>query len=500
MKFPNISKFFILTAIVLLSISCDDESFLTEHPKSFNAPENTFINTKGFQTAVNGLYNQVQKEYAIYVYGTFFTGTDLALNGNLHGAYLPPELLGESMNSSWKPMENVWNWAYTLIANSNLIIKAVDNPDVNWDSPNDPIQFEAEARFFRAYAYRILSYSWGGVPIVEEVEKPFKLDYTRSTLPQVLDFIASDLIFAADNLPEETDEEGRIVKAAAQHLLAEDYIYADKPELAVPLLKGIIQDPKYQLMTSRFGTHTSEPGDVFSDLFAENNHNRSSGNKESIWAIQFQYDYGMGFNYFQIWIRRNWVPYYATVSGLVLCDSLGGRGLGRMRPTQFWLDSYEDQDMRNSKYNLRRHYYNNDTDSPNYGQEIPITDALRDNGSLYECTRKFDFGVTEDDPSYPFYAKDYYKIRLADTYLLLAEAQFRLNQLDDAAASLNSIRERAHATPVTGADVTIDLILDERARELFGEYPRKFTLTRTKTFMERVELQQNSGQKVKPHF
>ena len=499
MKKFNILKFFILVAIVSFFFSCDDDEFLTEHPKSFNAPENTFISTKGFQTAVNGLYNQVQNEYAIFVHGSFWVGTDLALNGNLHGNYAPPELLGETMNSNYVCARLIWDWAYALIANANQIIQAVDNPDVKWDSPNDPDLMEAQARFFRAYAYRTLSYLFGGVPIVEEVGKPFKLDYTRQPLSQVLDFIANDLTFAMNNLPEETTEEGRIVKAAAQHLLAENYIYAGKPELAEPLLKGIIQDPKYQLMTSRFGNHTNEPGDVFSDLFKENNHNRSSGNLESIWVIQYQYNYGMGWNYFRTWIRRTWVPYYARVSGLVLCDSLGGRGLGRLRPTQFWLDSYEDQDIRNSKYNIRRHYFRNAPGDPKYGQEIPITDDLRTSGSLYEHTTKFYFGVTKDNPSYAFYHKDYYKIRLADTYLLLAEAQFRLGKLDDAAISLNAIRARANATLISGSDVTLDLILDERARELFGEYPRKYTLTRTGAFYDRVKKYNPiTSQTVKP--
>jgi hypothetical protein len=83
--------------------------------------------------------------------------------------------------------------------------------------------------------------------------------------------------------------------------------------------------------------------------------------------------------------------------------------------------------------------------------------------------------------------KDRYKIRLANTYLLLAEAKMKLNKMDEAAAALNAVRARSNATPIAAGDVTMDFILDERARELFGEFPRKYTLTRTGTFVARVQ-------------
>ena len=78
------------------------------------------------------------------------------------------------------------------------------------------------------------------------------------------------------------------------------------------------------------------------------------------------------------------------------------------------------------------------------------------------------------------------KIRLAETYLILAEAQLKQNRPGEAAASINVVRARANATPVVAADVDMDYILDERARELFGEYPRRFTLVRTGKLLERV--------------
>ena len=82
--------------------------------------------------------------------------------------------------------------------------------------------------------------------------------------------------------------------------------------------------------------------------------------------------------------------------------------------------------------------------------------------------------------------KDRYKIRLAETYLLLAEAQMLQNKNTEAAASINVVRARANASPVAPEDVDMDYILDERARELLGEYHRRFTLVRTGTLLDRV--------------
>src|SRR5665213_3518580 len=77
-------------------------------------------------------------------------------------------------------------------------------------------------------------------------------------------------------------------------------------------------------------------------------------------------------------------------------------------------------------------------------------------------------------------------MRLGETYLLRAEAQFKQGKLSDAATSLNIVRARANAAPITASDVTMDFILDERARELVAEENRRMTLMRTGTLVTRV--------------
>src|SRR5690606_21538529 len=201
----------------------------------------------------------------------------------------------------------------------------------------------------------------------------------------------------------------------------------------------------YHLMTERFGndpTHDGHfpegGGDVFSDLFWENNANRSGGNMESIWVIQTANlvpggEAGASFS-------RTWGPYYANLiapngtQGMVLTDSLGGRPVGYIRTTNYFNygiwggDNWDD--MRNSPWNIRRIWYYNNPANPLFGQRIDfkapgLTDTIQ---NIYPMVRKGE-GVIESlnsssTPNYKFIV-----YRLAETYLLRAEAYLMKNDL-----------------------------------------------------------------------
>lgn len=88
-------------------------------------------------------------------------------------------------------------------------------------------------------------------------------------------------------------------------------------------------------------------------------------------------------------------------------------------------------------------------------------------------------------------------MRFGETYLLLAEAQMKQGKLQEAADDINVLRYRAMAPHVTAAQINLDFILDERARELIGEENRHLTLMRTKTLVERA-IRLNTGDIASP--
>jgi hypothetical protein len=245
-------------------------------------------------------------------------------------------------------------------------------------------------------------------------------------------------------------------------------------------------------MTSRFGVRASQPGDPFSDMFIYGNERYGQGNKESIWVMELENVSTVVGGYTGApQQRRNWGAAYYQITGMNICDSLGGRGIGRMRLDDWVVYGlYENNDMRNSGYNLRRKFYYN-LPGPTFGQQVPYTGPDTLFKICPHTTKWYQF-----DPNDVFgfaMVKDFILMRLGETYLLLAEAQFKQGKIPEATTSLNVIRARANATPVTQAQVNMDYILDERVRELLAEENRRMTLMRTGTLVTRT-LAHNGAQ------
>lgn len=480
-----------LLALAGTGLMCCSESFLDEDLKSKYTPETTLQDSLGFEAAIAGLQSVVRAQYTTGepqgLLCTMQVGTDVAITGQTQGVETP-YFNYALMNSQDAGASFFWNWAYQVINNANLIIANIDNPAMKMGTPNRN-SIKAEALFFRAYAYNFLTILFGDVPLIEAPLLTPKTDFVRAPMNDVLTLISGDLVFATENLPDvsKVKKPGRVNKAAAQQLLAEVYIRMNKADLAEAQCTAIISSNLFSLTKVRYGTKAGSPGDPFSDMFIFGNQRRYQGNMEAIWVEEQEYNLTGGSNLNADQHRRVWVPFYAGLSDMKVADSLGGRGIGRMRLSDWVLYGlYESNDMRNSKYSIKRVFYYNNPTSAKYGQKVT---GLTGSDTLFRITpytRKWNHMIGTDEFGYSVY-KDLIMMRLGETYLLLAEAQLMQNKLTEAAESINEIRDRANATPVSAADITLDFILDERARELVAEENRRTTLMRTKTLVTRTK-------------
>ena len=494
-------SYILLPAFAVATVlgSCK-KSFLDETVYSSYAPE-TLKDPLGFEASLAGLYNHFSQFYTTADrqgwLNVWQVGTDIAYAGQQEGIEVPyynyPSLVSTDAAASF-----TWSWAYRMINNANIIIKNVEDPALTSMTDDQKNAVNGEARFFRAYAYNTLATCFGKVPVVKEPLSAPKTDFVRAPLDEVNALIEEDLLFAGTNLPDPGSlgsktnaagkSAGRANKYMAKHLLAEAYLRMDKNDKAEQQAQEVINSGFFSLSTTRFGTRANQPGDPFADMFIYGNQRRAQQNIEAIWTLEMEHPAsvvgGITNNPQQ---RRVWNAAYYQISGMKITDSLGGRGLARLRLNDWVIYGlYEDNDMRNSPYNFRRRYTYNDPGKPaTYGLPVPYTgfDTIfriaPHTTKWYQFDPKDEFGFAM--------IKDIILMRLGETYLLLAEAQFKQGKLAEAAASLNVIRGRANATPVAPGDVTLDYILDERARELVGEENRRMTLMRTKTLVERAK-------------
>jgi len=495
--------------LALAFVSCK-KSFLAEKPYSVYAPI-TLTDSLGVEASLVGMY-QFQTSILTYANNqgwpaVWAVGTDIANSTAQQEGIEVPYYNYPTLTATDNAATYTWGKEYQLINLANIVIDNVEGASITGLSAKGKAAADAEAKFFRAYAYDQLAILYGGVPLVVHTVTTVQTNFTRAALTDVNNQIIADLIYASANLPDvgavssKTNAggkpAGRANKYMAMQLLAEVYLRAGSYSLAEAQAQAIISSNKFSLIKTRFGVKASLPGDYYSDLFQYGNERRAQGNSESIWVIEQENPATVtGGNVDNAQQRRVWGAAYYQVAGMVICDSLGGRGIARLRLSNWVIYGlFPTGDIRNSQYNLRRRFYYNDNTNANYGKQIPYTGT----DTLFRiCPSITKWGQFDPNDTFGYaMIKDFMMMRLGETYLLLAEAQFKQGNTTGAAADINVLRTRANAPQVTAAQMTLDFILDERVRELVGEENRRETLMRTGTLVTRA-LRLNPADAVHP--
>lgn len=527
----KIKLIFALTICILTS--CNEQELLEETPLDFYSPENSYTKPAHFETAIAYIYNINRNTYynndAKNGY-SLMAGTDYLRDARNDAAFS----IGDYrifLPTSSQPLY-WWQKLYSVISCSNVILNRIQ--PVEYASATDKQAMIAEARFFRGYSYRGLANLFGGVPIVvDEIQSP-KFDFVRATREATWQQAANDLLFAANNLPEKKNVKntGRVNRTAAYHFLAEVYISLGKPDSAIWAANKVLDDTNFGLMTTRFGSRKTSTGNAYWDLFQMKNQNLAE-NKEAIWVVQIEDDGGVsgkpGTGNYKA--ERIFSPVYYQIKDpngayafIGPTTQNGGRGAGYLGPTDYFVNglwaSDFNNDLRNLEPNMIRDFTYDNPKSAYYGQKVsqygtknkvfdtkyyfyPVMSKVSQRGDhpayLYATpdaalvpglTAAQTTGLLTSSAMKTMH--DWYYARVAETYLLRAEAYLAKGMKLEAANDINVVRARVNAGAITASDVTIDYILDERLRELAYEEPRMMTLGRLGKIYDRVSRYNNA--------
>lgn len=509
----HISLLAALTASVTITPACNKD-WLTPKPLSFYEPDETFIDANAMRAALVACARNARIEY----YGdnppilTEMLFSEVAVEGVTDKSGPPQDLNllitpdGANENSADRArIYHYWNEGYKGIKYANTVISRIDN--ATYASTAERNAILGAAYFHRALRYYRLTMQFGDVPApMKEVNVP-RTDFYSVKRDVILNYIKENLDSAKGWVSDNVNR-GEVTKGAVLHLLTKVNLALGKFDDAIASSSAIINGGAYALMRQPFG---STKKNVIWDLHRPEN--KSLGeNKEGLFLVIDRFGDG-GFDG-GMRIMRQAVPFWGsninTPSGLkgtndntspeFVQSNLYGRGIGRCRPTPYSLYEIWDDpnDLRHAKgnwMNMEDLVYNDPElkkkNDPYYMKPLQLFNSS--GGMLCTDTIRCWFGWphykifipdTENSPMQGGHT-DWYIFRLAETYLLRAEAYYWKGQLGLAADDLNQVRTRAGCAPFAGT-VTIGTILDERARELYFEEPRKTELTRISLIFART--------------
>lgn len=321
--------------------------------------------------------------------------------------------------------------------------------------------FRAEARFLRALSYWHIVDLFGGASLVTEDSPTTYFLPAYATREELFDFVESELTdLEADLAAPNSNEKYRVDKAAAWMLQgkllmnAEVYVGTPRYADALPYISKVINETSYTLNSN------------YRNLFIADNDSNGAQN-EFIFAVAYDgintKTYG-GTTYLT----------HAPVGGSMNAAEFGiNGGWAGLRTTSAFVNKFNG-----ATGDLRAQFH-----TP--GQTLEITDVGSfTNGYAIRKWKNVDVnGNPGSDATGDFVDTDFPIFRLGDVYLMYAECVLRGGggSVSNAVGYVNSLRQRAYGNAtgnISSGDLTLDFILDERARELHWEGHRRTDLIR----------------------
>jgi len=509
-----------ILALLFMGQSCKD---LLDEKVISSIPDDYIATTAGFNSASNAAYSSLRNFYGTER-GISMTeyGTDLYSAG-ADGSYKGFHFYDSQLIGTVVIIQEVWEELYKGINTCNAVIERAATVAGITDAVK--AQRVAEMKFLRAHYYFILFQQFGGVDLrLTETILPTKTT-KRASEAEMYAAIIKDLEESLPGLENKAKsaDYGRATKAAAEHFLAKVYLTkatssvkaADDYAKAATYAQNVINNYGFKLLPD------------FASVFAQG---AGEINDEVIFSVQYTTDpltnisdpttNGNGNNLHLIFGMQ-----YDVQAGMVR-DIFYGRPFKRLKPTTYALETVFKDRTNDSRYkktfrdtwlcntaggtftnvfdNSKKSVTFKPGDTTIFIPGVEWTLAQRAakpyqvlvpslyNLSLFPTLVKF-MDPLRIDRTYEPGSRDFLVFRLADTYLLLAEAQLKLGKTADAVAAINTVRRRAAfpgkeaAMEITAANATMEFIMEERGRELLGEQTRWLDLKRWGSLVDRVK-------------